>query len=252
MALTHKELRLEVTRNVNPFRSLSRHRITRFLNLAQDQIVEMAQWRELERLAEFTSGFEDDPERDQLINLDSFLPSSDRLDKLVSLHVTTDGQQRRLVFVPALALDRRWDAIPFAGGGEGADLTAVAPTHFALRYHTVQLRPIPNQALNYAIRYRILPTALAAAGDTSDLKEKDELIITMASRSIMMAVSGEEAQELRRDLTIEMNRHVKQAKKQNNRQPGMDIPSSSDRGAGRGEYWKDPFVRSMHPYDSFH
>ncbi len=246
------DMKLDVSRAVNQFGQFSDTRLTRYINEAQDQIAKKWNWKELVMLDDATHTIASVPTTDQFFALSNFLSGSERLKKILSIHVTTDGYERKLFQISPRQFDQDYEQTPTTGSG-GDDQTASAPSVFTQRDQEIQLRGIPSGNQTYVMRWRKLPAQLASDTAVSDLDFKDNWIVALAILSglgsgpvdVKDAEGVKAWREMRAEWKATASALMAEAIIDADTESDVDyLPHAGPNSARINEWWKDPFVRS--------
>lgn len=206
------------------------------INLAQVRIARIYDWNELQEIVTGTIGNNSDPA------LDKFAAVPDNLRKIYSFKVVDTSStyiSRKLKWIP----QRQWDQnIP-----ETEAWTTDIPVIYTIWANRFEFWKIPSSQLNYEIRASFWPSefSLSYPDATSDLEQKDDMIIALACswlhltnreteeannwwkiyREMADAATGQEIEEREIDITAPLERSIR-----------GDSPTA--------EPWRNPFNRS--------
>jgi len=219
--LTGAQMEAEIKANLGNRSDLD-SRLYTFLNFAQEQIARAPVWRELEVLETGTTTA-DQP----------YISLTTRFRDIYSIRLLDGSNSRKLEYVPLRLWDRR---IP-----RPESYTTGRPSFYTFFSDKVRLWKVPDSAYSYEIRYIKYPTAFtAASSSTSDLEGKDDIIIALAT-SWAFRTLGEQ------DDADRWGRiggfALKQAIEAEEGVTDFTVKATYD--STIGEYWKDPWVRSM-------
>ena len=154
------ELRLVVGRDDS---DLSDTQLTRWLNMAQHRVAEMYTFQEM--LDEFASACVEDQKR---------YGFPERMKEIISLVLVDGSMSRKLTQVGRRTFDTL-EPYPESGVVSGK------PTHYVLQGTNFELFPIPDDTYTLKIYCSVFPADLSGDTDASDLLNKDELILAVAT-----------------------------------------------------------------------
>ncbi len=232
-ALTLADFRTEGRANLGNRTELASDdtRVNRFLNKAQERIVRRTRFRELNINESITLSFTGTLATDKIFAYSSFSGETNPRT-FYSLRVIDGASSEKLTYVP----HRAWDkTFPYP-----ESLATGRPSRYTRYASQLEFWRIPNAAYTVEVRMATWPTDLTTTSQVSDLLNKDDLIIWMATHVGFLSLgnrkSAANALSEYRDVWAEA------------RIEEMENPDFSrvpdDRNIERQDYWADPFVRS--------
>lgn len=238
--LTLAELQEEILISLGSRKDITNARLTRALNLAQERLARRHDFEELQLTTATTLVFAGDP------SVDLYLPmpdSSPYIREIYSVLLKDGVNSRKLRRV----YTRTWDRII-------TDPTAIIGTDRPVFYTVwdyalakAELYPVPNASYDFQWRLSMWPTPFDSAVTTakSDFRFKDELLIELGLIYIMDSLGKEDDADKHRKKFAEL---YAEGLNTDSDKPDLDI----EIGAGvessatvPGEYWRNPFIRSM-------
>ncbi len=203
-------------------------RIERWLNIAQVKITRELRWEELEVA---------DAEETLPADATSLAyPASFRYQQSL---VLKDGDSTiKLAWLHPEVFDSRFPKIHDAT----ATLTKSSPVFFTNWAKSWAFWPVPDVEYKINLKKGSWPTALATLGQTTDLEEKDDLLINLATADLMNSLGM--ADKAVKQFNI-YSALLATAKDEEKDKPGRDIVPDFETGIAVGDYWLDPFVRSV-------
>lgn len=233
--LTRTELRDEVKANLGRKTDDDVDaRVNRQLHLAQLRIARAHPWTELYANDSANVIVFDNPDADQSYTL---FPA--RLKDIYSLNVRrlSDDRANKVEWIP----QRDWDQLIAE--------TSLHPTGKITKYtrwgSTIYWYRTPDEVFTLYRRYDTWPADFANDADTSDLENKDDIIIAFATSMLFQSIGN--TQDAGRWFTIAagmLNTAIGEE---------MQKPDISRRPRGAGDaavrdgvnYWQDPFVKGV-------
>lgn len=226
--LIRSELEAEVRYGLGNRSDLDSRLIT-FLNLSQAQIARYYTFSELQReivgTLPSTAYIEDD----------KYVAVPTGLRAVVSFRLELGTpESRKLRYIPYMQWDKH---IP-----EPQQYSRGKPTLYTMFANQFELWKIPDSTLTYRLRYIQTPTPFTSATDAvSDFNDKDDVIIAFAVAYAFDSLGeSESATPWRRTGYSDLVR----ARAADEISPDFTIQPFPD-GVPSGEYWADPFIRSM-------
>ncbi len=205
-------------------------RLERIINLAQMRIarVKKGGWEELDKTYDTTLSIAGTVEQDKLITLQSTLRDITSFRIIVG-----SNQSRKLTYVPI----RKWDeVIP-----EPEYYARGKPTLYTIQNNVAEIWRVPDVAYRAIIRTKQWPTTLSTAGQTSDLDNKDDLIINLSLSWIFNSQSKmDEAGRFWTIYSAALNEATGEDDEKIDQiiMPDFNLHTNFDT-----EYWRDPFMR---------
>ena len=234
--LNRGELRAEVNANLgNRTDSTPANittRVNRLLDLAQTQIAREYDWKELQ-------------EFDQAIITPTGTKTVDKyynysISNLREFHAlirkaTASEESHKLTQVPQRQWDRLVARTDLLSTGEDAYF-------YCLWKSRIEWFPVPTRQFTLDRRYTIWPAAFADDNETSDLDNKDDIIITCATHLAFQSLG------MRDDAASFFGQYqnlIQRARVQDQKQPDLDqIPRGTTAGEVQNPLpWGDPFVK---------
>ena len=207
-------------------------RLTRILNLAQMRIARKHRWEELENLYTNTTAFTSTPADDKYLAMPS------NLRDVYSIRLLDGANSRKLVRVPNRSWDKRIPSPEYFATGR--------PSLYTLRRNIMEFWKVPDAAYSLEAFGISWPTVFVDATPTavSDLDQKDDMLITLAMSWTFMTLRNRE--EAARWWAIYANM-MNDAVDEEVEKPDLDFPVGLklDTGQIGGEYYRDPFVKSV-------
>lgn len=207
-------------------------RIDRWINQAQTRIARRSRFKELNDTESYTPTFADDPATDKVIAYTDLTNSNPRA--IYSMRVIDGSASRKLQYIPHRMWDR-FDAYPESRG-------TARPNRYTIYAHKFELWPIPGQAYEYILRLAKWPTVLTAAGQASDLDEKDDAIVEMSLYLAFMSFARKESAD---DHIAAYRNIMADAIVEDEDNPDFDsVPPHTGDSSMASDYWADPFART--------
>ena len=226
MAATLTELRDELQGILGRREDVSNDRLTRAVNFAQERIArEPVHWRELERMNDWRLTADVESYR-----LADVLEGGANFHELYNLTLFRDNYQYKLTYIPVRTFDNQY-----------WDISSAWPRSYTLWGQSLLIFPRPDVNYRMRTRYSVWPKAMSAPGETSELTNKDGIIVAFAVSHLYQGLGNQEASG--RWYTIARNQ-VEQARASND----YVSDEAGSMGAGvdsRPAYWLDPFVRRV-------
>lgn len=226
MALTRSQFENEVNYNLGDREDVAQARRLIALNIAQEQIARFHDWRELEQVQTGT-----------LIADTKTLSFPSNPREIYSFRLDLDSSQsRKLIYLPVRFWDRLIPEPEWYATGK--------PEFYTYYVNKAEMWRIPNDAYKYELRYSAYPADFTAASDVaSELLTKDDAIIALATSWLFQSLGEAERAKMwyyRGEAVLKTLRQseVKRA--------DLTVTGGPHRPSW-GEYWKDPFVRSVRP-----
>ncbi|MAH50914.1 hypothetical protein CMI37_34175 [Candidatus Pacearchaeota archaeon] len=231
--LTLTELQDELRSNLGERTDVSTARLTRFLNQAQTKIARRSNWRELRKIERQTLTYSGTALTDRFYAFSNLDNSNPRLTHSIVVRDSTQS----------------WKLYPLPQRGADINLPVrdLYPTNKPRWYiqwgDQYEWTPVPDKAYSMEFRLTIWPAALTGS-NTSDLDEKDDLILLDASRRAFRSLGfHDSALAMAKDYEIEMtDAIVDDATK-----PDIfaTVGNSSSFSDATSAYWADPFIRRV-------
>ena len=232
LALT--DLREEVLANLGNRDDITNARLDRHLDLAQMRIARSRTFEETKRQGVFVhipTGTLDD---------DRFLDVGMIIRETYSLRITTEGKERKLVRIGQRKFDQLYpDTRDHTGD----------PKLYILWNNIIEFWPIPNETIELVLRWSIWPAAFTLTTQKSDLDEKDDMIIALATHTIFKSLRQKDSAAEWLDTYAQT---LGESVREEAEKPDLDLlpgPGVED-AAGSSAPWKDPFVGSTRSHDS--
>lgn len=207
-------------------------RLPQALNIAQNRIARIRNWEELESLYTGATAFTSTPADDK------FLALPVGIRKIFSVRLIDGLNSRKLTRVPHKTWDRK---IPAA-----QEYSTGRPSLYTQYRSIMEFWRVPDAA--YVLHCRTIdwPTAFAAASPdaTSDLDEKDDMLIALALSWMFMTIKNE---AMARKWWGVYSGMLNDAVGEDAEKPDLDyLPDVGAAGAvGAVPYYQDPFVNSI-------
>lgn len=207
-------------------------RINRLINLSQENIAREHSWRELSKRtprAVLISTVDES-------SIDLSITNLRKLHSLVFRLTSGAIDPYKLVELE----DRQWDEL--IGKADEWEL-GIDPVYYRKIDNTIFLYPEPTRSFILDQYYTIWPTTLSEDDDTSDLDQKDDLIIADTTRWLFESM-GQLEDAARWERTYD-KRLAKAIRFNRNRPDLLVIPRGikEARTTGRINTWADPFFR---------
>lgn len=200
-------------------------RLTRALNIAQQRIVRMHDFDEMEVLQDSTCSYTPD-DNDRFITISN-------LREVYSVIILKDAESLKLTQVPA----RRWDKVIPKPEYSARN----KPRIYRMWASKLEVWPMPDQAYPIRLAYTKWPTALAAPGDVSELIQKDDLLVEAALTYILRSLGKDDDADRHEAI---FKRLFKESLTSDSTKPDMEfLDVYSSGGAFGGTPWADPFVK---------
>lgn len=207
-------------------------RLTRFLNLAQQRLARLHDFDEMEKISLSTFPYTNTP-ADKYMSLPG-------IREVYSFKLIDAQQSRKLRQVEP----RMWNTVIPAP----QSFTRYKPTHYTVWANTIVLYPLANAAgIPCELWWTKWPTDFSDSdlNATSDYLQKDEILIELAlvyAYNSLAKVDDAQSHWQRAMPLIGEALHTDMSK------PDLDIrpgPSLDEALQLPGEYWNDPFIRSV-------
>jgi len=200
-------------------------RIERWLNVAQVKIARESFWQDLQTA---------NSDITLLINATSLAyPANFRYQKSM---VLKDGDStKKLIWMDAEEFDKRFPRIH----DSSAVLTKNPPVFFTNWAEEWAFWPIPDVQYTINLKKGSWPTDLTTLAQTTDFKQKDDLLILLATADLMDSLGVVDKAVKKYAI---FSAHLEQARTEDQRKPGQDIIPQFEAGVAVGDYWRDPFV----------
>lgn len=229
--LTLDQLKAEVRSSLGNRRDLDT-RLTRFLNLAQQRLARLHDFDEMQK-----------------ISLSEFPYENKASDKYMSMpgirevysFKLIDGQASRKL---RQVEPRMWNTVVPAP----QEYTRYKPSHYTLWANTIVLYPLPSMAgLQCELWWTKWPTDLSDSTPlaVSDYNQKDEILIELALVYAYNSLAKLEDAQQHWQRAVPL---IAEALHTDMEKPDLDIrpgPSLNDAIQLPGEYWNDPFTKSI-------
>lgn len=227
--LTLAEIKTEVLTNLGG-RSDQDDRITRIINLAQVRIARRGNFRELRALLSDTTSAAGG-------ETGKFLAVPATLREIFSLVLLDGTSSRKLTQITAKQFDKYVPAPQVYDTGR--------PSIFILYKDFIEFWRVPDQAYEVRLRCNLWPTAFTdtSTSATSDLDEKDDIIIALTTAMIFDSLRMEKDADKYFKIYGSM---MREALDESEYQPGQDIVPAFEVGAGdTTDYHLNPWQRHM-------
>ncbi len=232
MALDLSDIRSEVESNLGGRTNTTR--FNRLINLAQVRIARAWNWRELQTRDTAAGPYTGVPATDKTY---TGFTSLNLRELLTLVRYVGSETPVKLTRLP----QRQWDqviAVP-------ENVTGVGDPEFYMLHgdRTVELWPVPSRAWTMQRTYTLWPTDLALDTAESDLLNKDDIIIAMATHLAFQSLGMLE--DAARWFAI-YREGEKQAKEEDAEKPDLTLMNIGIADSHRIQTtpWADPFVRS--------
>ncbi len=203
-------------------------RIERWLNIAQVKVARELRWEELEVA---------DSELTLPADATSLAyPASFRYQQ--SLVLKDDDSTHKLMWIHPEEFDRRFSKIH----DSGATFIKNPPVFFTNWAKTWAFWPIPDVEYKINLKKGSWPTDLTTLAQTTDLEEKDDLLINLATADLMNSLGMTDKAVKQFQI---YNALLSRAKNEEKDKPGRDIVPDFETGIAVGDYWLNPFIRSV-------
>lgn len=235
--LTVDELISEIQEHFANRDDLTTAKAVRALNLAQEQIATLHDYRELRQLVSTTLTYTGVKSTDRFVTFSS-LGISGTIRAIYSFRIITGtGESRKLTAWSPRIMDEHVPETEF--------WPADKPSNYVIWANTFELYPIPDQAYDVEIRLTTWPSALVAGSGKSDFEKKDQALIKMAV-SYIWDTFGEYDRASRFYNNATTLLRVSQDYDEYDR-PDRDIkpPSGAANSPTGTSYWADPFTRGV-------
>lgn len=231
MTFTNQVLQEEVHAalgNRNDFTVAEGSRLERWLNIAQIKIARKKYWDELEIA-----------DSELVLAADArSLAYPANLRYQLSMVIKDGTSSRRLTWMPPQEFDRKFPQM--------YDTTAViskgTPTVFTNWARSWAFWPVPDIEYTINIKKGNWPTPLSTLAQVTDLENKDDLLITLTTADIFDSLG--KVEDSARKIAIYKSM-LEDAIDSDEAQPGREIKPDFETGPIVGEYWNDPFIRSI-------
>ncbi len=207
-------------------------RLPQALNIAQTRIARISRWEELEAIYTGTTAFTSTPADDKFLAL----PSSVR--DVYSVRLIDGFNSRKFTRVPNKTWDRKVPAPQAYATGR--------PSLYTVHRNVMEFWKVPDAVYNLECRTVDWPTAFAAASPTavSDLDQKDDMIIALATSWMYMSIKNA---DMARKWWAVYSGMLNDALGEEMEKPDLDILPDVGAGATSAAvpYYQDPFVKSI-------
>ena len=224
MALTLAEMIEEVRTAHSRREDLDDAKVTRALNFGQERVArEPVHWKELEFLVSRILA-----ENQYTFPFSSIFLTDRDVHEIFSCHIVEDGRREKLEHKPAREFDRLVD-----------ETDRGQPRYYTWWGAHLYLHPTLDTDYIIRIAYGAWPKALAAPTDTSDLLNKDGIIVAFAISHLFQAIGSSE--DAARWYTIGRDQLSKARQSVNYVSDPTVQPADIS-----GDYWRNPFIRSVY------
>ncbi len=229
--LTLDEMKTELRSSLGGRTDLNA-RLTTVINLAQMRIARKYRWEELEALFTNTTAFTSTPASDKFLAL----PLNVR--DIYSVRLIDGANSQKLTRVPNRSWDKRIPEPEYHSTGR--------PSLYTLRRNIMEFWRVPDKAYDLVAFGIIWPTAFTDASPSavSTLDQKDDMLITLSMSWIRMSLSEIDAAARWWTIYADM---INDSVNEEVEKPDLDFPVGlkADDGALSGNYYQDPFVKSV-------
>lgn len=188
--LTLDNFREEVKLNFADRSSFTNTRVDRWLNQAQRRIGAQAAWEELEATSTFSLASPNNSATFAVVD------SAAAVGKILLLRIDQDGDEDGLDFLP---MREFYEEFP-----RPASETADAPEIYTVWGETVYLSRPVDKTYQLASLHTKKPTTLTTGGQTSDLNDKDDMIIALTTSMLFSSLGNLEGQQVWRKMYEEL------------------------------------------------
>ncbi|MAH45008.1 hypothetical protein CMI37_04215 [Candidatus Pacearchaeota archaeon] len=224
--LTLSEFRDEVKSNLGERDDVSDARLNRNINLAQTACARKAKFEELNRIGTFTLTPTSVPADDK------FLDFGTDVRELYSVRITTDGKERKLVRISQRLFDKLYPDPTIRTG---------TPEQYILWNNIIEFMPVPDAVIVLESRWCIWPAVLSSDTATSDLDQKDDILIAWATGRIMSQLGNIEGARFQYAI---FNRWFKDAKLEEVEKPDMTRVSETQTTSMDSQPHLNPFNKT--------
>jgi len=204
-------------------------RIERWLNIAQVKITRESLWEELET-----------PDAELTLPADATslaYPANFRYQ--LSMVLKDGDSTTRLHWLTPTEFDKRFPRIH----DSTATLTKSSPNFFNNWGKFWAFWPVPDIEYKINIKRGSWPIPLTTLAQTTELEEKDDLLIVLATADLMDSLGMLDKAVKKYQVFGAL---LARAKEEEKIKPGRDIVPVFEAGVSIGDYWLDPFVRGVH------
>lgn len=226
--LTLDELKDEVRAGMGGRTDLD-SRLTRFLNLAQQRLARLHDFDEMETTSLASLANTGSP-----TDGDITLPN---LRELHSIRIEDESRSVKLIQRSPRWFDRMLPMPDY----HSRDI----PQIYMIWKDVVSVFPLPEKAYTNTVKLRWTkwPTALSAGATPSEYNEKDELLIELAVAYAYRSLGNPEEAAKHEAVA---KRLFLEAEGMDRDKPDLEIVGDANPGQTTpGDYWRDPFVRSV-------
>jgi hypothetical protein len=222
--LTRSELETEIGANLGNRTDLDA-RIVNFLNFAQDELVRLYPWSDLETLVQATI--------EPSVKIIS-LPSTPR--DIRSIRIIEDSRSRKLQYMTPRQFD---EFIPYPEW-----YSEYTPSVYTSYRNTIEIWRIPEKQYPVQLRYVAWATAFSSNSDVaSDFDHKDDILIAMATAWAFNTL-GEHDKASRWYNTANYN--IRKAMEEEiAKDTDSTVKHPDNIGIGHGKYWANPFIKGV-------
>lgn len=223
--LTFTELKDEVRAGLSNRTDLDT-RLGRFLNLAQQRLARLHDFDEMESRTTLALPYTG-ADSDKIITIPS-------LRELYSLRIISGADSRKLKQISNKTFDRQHPYPEYVARNW--------PHSYILWGNSIEVYPLPHQAMTAYLRYTKWPTDLSAANGVSEFNQKDDVLIELALAYAFWSL-GKEGEAQKHE--AQAMRLLGEADSHDREKPDLDIAASNAPVgvAPSTEPWRDPFVR---------
>lgn len=202
-------------------------RLERALAFSQDRIARRYRFEELNKLSTANLVFNNN-------NDDKFLSTPTNLRTNYSLRLIDGTLSRRLDWVDP----REWDRVlPFP-----PNTARGRPERYTYFRDVFELHPLPNKVYAMELRWDAWPAAFTSLGQSSDFLHKDDVILHGATAYLYDSL--DQTEKARKFATIFL-RLLEEAVNTEKDDSHKEIKPLFELDSPVGDYWRDPFIRSM-------
>lgn len=223
--LTHADLKTEVMDHLANPSDLTAAKVTRHLNLAQEQIARVRDFEEMKRVGSYTLAITGTPATDKLLAVGM------TVREIYSLRVVDGTNSRRLTRIG----QRKWDRLV----PEPDQFATGLPSDYMLWNNVIEFWRVPDDNYPLHLRWSIWPTVLSTDGQQSDLDEKDDILIFFAVSTLFNSRGN--TTEGAKFFNFGAQR-LRDAVREDETKP--DLLIRAEERVPIAEPWKDPFVRN--------
>lgn len=225
--LTLADLRAELRANLGGRDDVADSRLDRHLNMAQQRISRSSDFTEMRKIGSHTLTLTGDAAQDKYLLLTT------NVRKIYSLRLIDGSQSLRLTGTPR----HKWDTLLPAT----EHLSLGRPERYTRWGNTLEFYRVPNVAWQLIMRWSNWPTAFTSVSQLSDLDEKDDLILALATFTMFSSLGQKDDGFVYLSTAKAM---LNEAVIEDRSEPDIDY-SGGGVVAGDfplGDYWADPFV----------